>query len=305
MIRTYAGENDAVRLVAVKKAVAVFVAKYTDMELERLDGDEASFDRITESVQSLPFLAERKMVVLKNPSLNKDFTEKFDIFLNAVTDSTDVLIVERKLDKRTSFYKQLQKKTEFTDFKILDVNGLIRYASEYAKDQGGVLSLGDARYLIDRVGLNQQTVQNEIDKLVLYSPRVTRQSIELLTDQLPQSRIFDLLDAAFSGDMKRLLEIYRDQRAQSVEPQMIISMIIWQLYNFAIVKAAKGKTTQEIAKSAKLNPFVVEKTQAAARNMTLVRLRQLITELRVLDVRSKTTGIILDDALQYFLLHIT
>ena len=304
MVRAYTGENDALRVAAVRNVVADFVAQYTDLGLERLDGEESLYDRIVEAVQSIPFLVDRKLVVVTNASLNKEFTERFDEFLDSVSEGTDVLLVEGKLDKRTTFYKSLQKKTEFTDFKILDANGLVRFAGEYAQQQGGEISTGDARYLIERVGLNQQTVQNEIDKLVLYEPKITKETIDLLTEKLPQSRVFDLLDAAFSGNIARTLELYRDQRAQGVEPQLIVGMLVWQLYIFALVKTAHGRTVTEIAKQAKLNPFVVEKSQNIVRKMSLQRLRGLISELRELDVRSKTEGVVLDDALQHFLLSI-
>ena len=304
MITTYAGENDAVRVAAVRKHVADFVAQYTDMGLERLDGEEVSYDRILEAAQSIPFLVERKLVVLKSASLNKEFTERFDEFLDSVSESTDVLLEEGKLDKRTSFYKQLQKKTEFTDFKILDANGLVRFAGEYTRQQGGVISTGDARYLIERVGLNQQTVQNEIDKLVLYEPKITKETIDLLTEKLPQSRVFDLLDAAFSGNIARTLELYRDQRAQGVEPQLIVGMLVWQLYIFAVVKSARDRSIEEIAKQTKINPFVVSKSLGVVKKMSFLRLRELISALRELDVRSKTEGVVLDDALQHFLLSI-
>ena len=304
MITTYAGENDAVRVAAVRKHVADFVAQYTDMGLERLDGEEVSYDRILEAAQSIPFLVERKLVVLKSASLNKEFTERFDEFFDSVSESTDVLLEEGKLDKRTSFYKQLQKKTEFTDFKILDANGLVRFAGEYTRQQGGVISTGDARYLIERVGLNQQTVQNEIDKLVLYEPKITKETIDLLTEKLPQSRVFDLLDAAFSGNIARTLELYRDQRAQGVEPQLIVGMLVWQLYIFAVVKSARDRSIEEIAKQTKINPFVVSKSLGVVKKMSFLRLRELISALRELDVRSKTEGVVLDDALQHFLLSI-
>ena len=300
----YTGENDAERIKATRKVVDEFVSQYTDMGLERVNGDDVSYDRILEAAQSMPFLAERKLVVLKNPSLNKIFTEKFDEFLSAISDSTDILITEGKLDKRTSFYKQLQKKTEFRDFKILDANGLARFVVKYAQERGGILDSSSARYLLERVGLNQQTVQNEIDKLVLFDPKITRQTIDALTDRLPQSRIFDLLDAAFSGDPSRTLELYADQKSQGVEPQQIVSMLVWQLHIFAVVKSARNISNADIAKIAKLNPFVIEKTQTVVRHISLLRLRELISGLREIDVRSKTEPIILDDALQLYLLSI-
>lgn len=312
VITTLCGENDSERLRAGREFVADFEHDHGDMAVEQLSGEDVTYERILEAASSIPFLCDRKLVVVRGASLNKDFTEKFEAFLSSISESTDVLIVEAKLDKRTSYYKQLQKLTEFREFKELDANGLAQWAVAYAKEQSGTLSLADARYLIQRVGdtahvekrtgADQLLVQNEIDKLLLYAPNLTRQTIDLLTEESPTSRIFDLLDAAFAGNTVRMQQLYADQRAQGVEPQQIMAMLVWQLYIFAVVKAGQGKTASDIARNARIRPFVAEKAQAAMRHISLSKLRKMIRDLRELDVRSKTESIIVDEALQYYLL---
>jgi DNA polymerase-3 subunit delta len=304
MITTLCGENDAMRLREQTRIVTTFEAEYTDMGLERLDAEETGYDRLVEAVQSLPFLVSRKLVVIRSGSLNTEFTEKFEQFLGAITDSTDVLLVEGKLDKRTAYYKQLKKLTDFHEFAVLDASGLTRFAADYAKEWGGTLSTADARFLVERIGTDQMTLTHELDKLLTYNPHITRDSIVLLTEAVPQSKIFDLLDAAFAGEVKRTQTLYADQRAQGVEPQQIVAMLVWQLYVLAVTKAGQQRSVAEIASAAKLNPYVVEKTARLGRRLPPQKLRQMITDLRVLDVRSKSESIILDDALQQYLLAI-
>ncbi len=304
MITTLCGENDAERLREQARIVDAFVAEHTDMGLERIDGDTAAYDRMLEAVQSLPFLVSRKLVVLHGPSLNKDFIERFEDFSAAAIEQTDVLIIEGKLDKRTAYYKQLKKLTDFHEFAVLDAPGLAAFAVRYAKEQGGSLQPADARYLVERTGTNQLSLQHELDKLFTYEPKIVRAAIDLLTDEVPQSKIFDLLDAAFAGDTRRLLALYADQRAQEVEPQQIVAMLVWQLYIFVVIKAGQGKSAAELAKAARLNPYVVEKSQRVLRNLPMARLRQMVTDLRTLDVRSKSEGIVLDEALQHYLLNL-
>jgi DNA polymerase-3 subunit delta len=302
MITTLTGENDVLRLDALKRAVDAFVAAHGDMALERLDGEEVSYERIHAAVQSLPFLAPRKLVVLRAPSANKEFIEKFEQFTEDIAETNDVLIVEPKLDKRTAYYKQLKRDTQFQEYAVLDGNGLTRYLMDYAKGQGGTLSSNDARLLIDRVGLNQLTLQHEVDKLLAYSPAISRQTIEQLTERTPQSSIFELLEAAFAGHAGRAMQLYDEQRGLRVEPQQIIAMIVWQLHVLAVVKAAGPRSTDEIARAAKISPFTIRKTQTLARRITLARLKQLITQLRSFDVRLKSESISADEVTRYYLL---
>jgi DNA polymerase III delta subunit len=304
MITTLTGENDVLRMAALHEYVDPFVAEHGDMALERIDGEEASYERMLESVQSLPFLASRKLVVLRAPSANKEFTERFEAFTESVAETNDVLIVEPKLDKRTAYHKLLKRDTRFQEFPLLDGNGLVRYLSDYARTQGGSLSSTDARLLMDRVGQNQLILQHEVDKLLSYNPAVTRQAIELLTERTPQSSIFELLDAAFAGDAKRAMQLYEEQRGLRVEPQQIIAMIIWQLHVLAVVKTAGARTTDEIAKQSKISPFTVRKSQGLARRKTLAQVKQLVSSLRQFDVRLKSEGLSADEVTRYYLLQL-
>jgi DNA polymerase-3 subunit delta len=301
---TLTGENDVLRAAELKRTVDGFVAEHGDMALERLDGEEASFERMHEAVQSLPFLAPRKLVVLRSPSANKEFTERFEQFLSDVAEANDVIIVEPKLDKRLGYYKLLKKLTDFKEFPVLDSNGLVRFAVDYTKQQGGSLSSSDARKLIDRVGLNQLVIQHELDKLLAYNSAIDHKTIELLTERSPQSSIFELLDAAFAGNTKRAMALYDEQRALKVEPQQIIAMLIWQLYILALVKTAGERTNDQIAKEAGISPYVVAKSQQLVRKLPLARLKELVKMLCQFDIRLKSEAVIPDEVVQFYLLQL-
>lgn len=302
MIVTLTGSNDFARTAELKRLVTDFVREHTDMGLERLDGEEHDTARMRESVSALPFLTARKMVVLREPGKQKAFAEHIADVLKDVAESTDLIIVEPKLDKRLSYYKTLKKETDFRELNELDAAGLVRWAVEYAKAGDGLLTSGDARLLVDRIGPNQQMLRQELDKLLAYDLHITRQTIELLTEATPQSTVFELLDAAFAGRTKRAFELYREQRALRVEPQAIIAMLAWQLHVLAVIKTAGARSVDEIARNAKLNPFVVRKSQALARSLSLSNLKKKIAELLQLDVDLKTKSIDADEALQLYLL---
>jgi DNA polymerase III delta subunit len=136
----------------------------------------------------------------------------------------------------------------------------------------------------------------------LYDPKITRQTIDLLTEPTPQSTIFQLLEAAFAGNSRRAMQLYAEQRALKVEPSQIVAMLAWQLHVLAIIKTAGERGVDTIANEAKLNPFVVRKSQSIARNLSLARLKKLVSELLKIDVASKRTSIDPDEALQHYLL---
>ncbi|CAN5611733.1 DNA polymerase III subunit delta [soil metagenome] len=304
MVITLTGKNTFLLRAELDMLVSDFVAEYTDMGLERLDGEEIEYDRIREAVESLPFLASKKMVVLRSPSAQKKFIEEIDSLLEGVPETTDLIIVEPKLDKRLSYYKTLKKGTEYREFNELDEIKLVNWLVESARSEGGNISRSDASFLVRRLGTNQQLLRSELTKLLLYAPKITKQTIELLTETTPQSSIFDLLDAALAGKTAHALNIYEDQRKQKVEPLAIMGLLGWQLHVLAVIKTAGERTPDEIASEAKLSPYVVRKSSGLARSMTLAELKELIAEAHQLDIRLKSESIDADEAMRLLIIRL-
>lgn len=302
MIITLTGQNNFALHQALKRQTEDFIKQNGDLALERLDCQEADFNRIQEAMTGLPFLASKKLVVLRQPSTNKQFIERAEQVLHDLPETNDIVLVEPKLDKRTAYYKFLKKSTDFQEFPELDHNGLAKWLAEAAKDRGGAIGPADARYLVERAGTDQQMLSNELDKLLLYSSTIDRRTIDLLTDPMPQSTIFELLEAAFAGNRKKTLKLYSEQRSLKVEPAQIIAMLTWQLHVLAIIKASTEQSPDQIAREAKLNPFVVRKSQAIARQLSMPELKKLIANLLKIDVAMKRTAIDADEALQHYLL---
>jgi DNA polymerase III delta subunit len=105
MIVVLTGENSLLLQRELNTLTNAFMIKYGDMALERVDGESAVFERMQESIQSAPFLAVRKMVVFRTPGANKQFVARCEQLLKEIPDSTDVILIEPKLDKRGSYYK--------------------------------------------------------------------------------------------------------------------------------------------------------------------------------------------------------
>ena len=300
---TLTGSNSFGLQRELTKRVNAFLAEHGDMALERLDGEEVSYDRMREAIESLPFLASKKLVVLRSPSSNKEFIEKAAALLDNLADTTDVIIVEPKLDKRTAYAKYLQKKTEYTEYKELDVPALSRWLGDEAAAAGGNIKAVDATYLVNRLGPNQQLLATELQKLLSTGKPIDRKLIDSLTEPVPQSSTFDLLEAAFAGDFQKTLALYEDQRKQNVEPQAIVGLLAWQLHVLAVCAwAGDDHSAQDVAKDAKLHPFVVQKSLSLARRIGKARLRAHIERLTQLGEDLKTSAILADDAVQAYLL---
>jgi DNA polymerase-3 subunit delta len=304
MIITLTGQNTFAMRQKLKELVSEFLQKHGELAVEKFDAEEAEADSIIEAMQALPFLSAGKMVVVRSGGANKGFAERIEQTINSIPDTTDVIFYEPQLDKRTGYFKVLNKQTNYEEFKDLDRHALARWLADEAKNQNAKLSPADATYMVERLGDNQQLLYNELTKLATYDSNISRANIELLTEPTPQSKVFDLLDAAFGGQKQRALRLYDDQRAQKVEPQIILGMIGWQLRLLALIKLGAGKSTAEIAKDAGMKPYPVEKASRLAAKLRSEDLRRLADEALEIDIKGKTTSIDLDEALKTYIVTI-
>ncbi len=79
-------------------------------------------------------------------------------------------------------------------------------------------------------------------------------------------------------------------------------MLTWQLHVLAIIKTAGDRPTDQIAREARINPYVLGKSQSIAHNITLPQLKKLISDLLEIDIKTKSIAIDADEALQHYLL---
>jgi len=302
MITTLAGNNLFALRRRLDELMAEFVKKYGDLALEKFDGEEHEAKAIIEGLQSLPFLAHRKLVVVRSGGLNNEFAEAVEQIISSIGESTDVVFYEPQIDKRTAYFKVLKSQTQFKEFNELNLQSLAKWLVEEAKNQGGQLGLADANYLVERVGTNQGLLANELDKLLVYKPEITRPSIDLLTEPTPQSKVFDLLDAAFGGRKEQALRLYEDQRAQKVEPQFILAMVAWQLQQIAVAKMAGNRLLTEVSKDSGMKDYPLRKAKNLADKLSDKKLKEMVSEALDIDWRGKTTSLDLDEALKNYII---
>lgn len=302
VITTLAGNNFYLIKRRLDELVDKFTAEFGELSVQKIDAEEVEAPAILEAIQSLPFLASRKLVVLRNLSANKPAAEQIEQIIDSAGDGTDIIFHEPSPDKRTVFYKVLKSRTELQEYNEPDVQGLAKWLAEEAQKQGGEISPADANYLVERVGPSQESLANELDKLLTYQPAITRANIDSLTVRNPQSKVFDLLDATFSGNKKKALELYDEQRAQKVEPQTIIAMLAWQLDLIALAIYGKGKDANQIAKDAGVSPYPVIKAQRLAAKLDETKLKRMVRQALAIDELGKTTPLDLDEALKTYII---
>ncbi len=301
---TLSGENSFAIKNALKEQVNSMVKNHSELAVEQIDCAEVELDRLGPAFNNLNLLSTEKLLILRQPSQNPAIAAALPDLIDNKPDTTQVLIVEPNIDKRSSLYKYLKYSTDFKQMNDLDKSGLVDWLIDFSVSHQAKISRLDAEYLVSRVGQNQERLANEIEKLAAFSPVIDRSTINQLTEVSLSSSIFELIEAAFSGNKSQALKLYEEQRQMQVEPNQIIAMIAWQLHIFLLIKVAPAKRPDDLAREAAIKPYVINKSWATAKRLAYPKLYGMVDQLLQIDILSKTKSINLDDHLCHFILSI-
>src|SRR3569833_656997 len=288
MLITLTGNNHYLLKQRLDELKKTFLADNDPLSLREIDAESAELQIILEAVGSTSLFAQASMVVMRDLSLNKAASEHIEQIISSTADTTTLILLEPKVDKRSAYFKVLKRLSQLEEYPETDSAQLTTWLITEAKKQGAKLSFSDAKTLVERAGCDQSLLANELAKLITYNSEISSRNIELLVAKTPQSKIFDLLDAAFGTNKKRALELYSQQRAQKIEPQEILAMIAWQLKLVSLAKLAGNMSASQIATDAGVSVYPINKAQNLANSIALDKLKKMVSEAYRIDKLIKT-----------------
>lgn len=265
-----------------------------DINISVMD-DKHDFVRIKNEAEALPFLSDKRLLVIKNVMKSKDktLTDSLTKWLTNVPESTDIIFTEDEApDQRTSFYKTIVKNGKieiFAEFKSVEA---INWIKKAVTNKGGTIDADAATTLQLYCGSDLARLETEISKLSAYNQHITKANVEKLVDAGFFNTIFELTDALSEKRAKRALDILTKTLDSGENEVYLISMLARQVRNLLIMKDLSDHrlSEAEIVNKTHLHPYVVKKTLSQSRNFTKNQLLVLHGKLIKLDWETKSTS---------------
>lgn len=280
-----------------------FVEKHGELNLTVLDGLTGSQEEIWNAVNTLPFLGEKRLVIVQNlpasttTRSSEDLQRKEEYLaekLEQVPNETVLVFVSPAPDGRRKFAKTLAKVATVETFPKLKGAQLSDWVrKEFAKKNTKVSSLVASR-LAEMVGADLWQMSQEIDKLVKFADgeEIELTDLEILVRGQLQDNIFKLTDAMGNRNAQKMLEVFQNLVSGGESPQQILYMLVRQLRLLAMARSLvdEGKTEQALS-VLKVQPFTVRPLLAQARRFEWGELQKMYAELLNIDTKLKTSGI--------------
>jgi len=294
-------------------------AAAASINLARLDGRTASLEEIHLATAAMPFLSDRRMVVLYHPLhrlTHPTQQEKFRALLDNLPPTTRLVLVEyRTLSEVRGKNAKKHWLLEWAEaagprafvraFTLQKGMAMARWIQAQARQCGGQIAPDAADLLAELVGEDSRLAYTELQKLLAYvnfSGTVEREDVEMLTSLSGQSDIFGMVDALGSLDgrsaLKKLHRLLEEQDALS-----IFGMVVRQFRLLLLARETLdgGGGKDEVARQARVHSYVAEKICAQARHFSLPALEAVYRRLLDLDEGMKTGQVEGEVALDTFI----
>lgn len=257
-------------------------------ESERYDGETLDHSKIADLFGGQTLFSEERQIIIRDLSKNSTLWSQMDTLVDRIADTTHVILVEEKLDKRTATYKMFKSAGVLREFPVWgEKDGVAaqQWLIARAASAGVTLASSDARLIVERVGVDQWQLASAFEKLSVLDS-ISAVSIREHIELNPKENVFQLFELALSGRKDELRDVLRTL-SLTEDAYMVFALLSSQAVQLAVLSIAKD---EPVAKDFGIHPYVATKLAAAARRQGRANVVRIIDVFAKADIRMKTTS---------------
>lgn len=260
MIYALVGEEPFLIRRGLEKLLAERVAPGTrDFNFNSLEGSETEAEKVIEILSTLPVLAPRRLVLIRNADqIKKEEGEKIAGFLPKVHETADLVFTAGKPDRRLLFWQKVLQIAKVQEFRPLYEREVPDWIIREASAAGYRISPETARWLATSVGTDLGEIDSALQKLYLFkggAGEISLPDVEATVSSISWNSVFDLADAVGKRDLPRALILFRAMTAAKEQPVALLGQLAWHFRTLEKVKEGEAGG---------ISPFVLRKYQAQA-----------------------------------------
>ena len=295
-----------------------------------LEGAQATVDAIRLAALAMPFLTERRLVIVNNAladldNKQSDAQQKFLALLDSLPQTTALVLVvdDKQIFRRGESYweklsgkhwlmtwaKKAGARAWVEDCALPTPREMPGWIQRKARELGGEFQVDAGVRLAEYVGNNTQRAVQEITKLLTYARYdrlVTAEDVVLLTAQDQEGNIFELVDALGERDGYKALE--QLQILLETSDALELSGMITRQFRLLLLSREildeRGSEAQ-VREELNLHPFVAKKITGQARRFSIEQLEGIYRRLLKIDLDIKTGGMPGDVAFEVLIAELT
>ncbi len=202
--------------------------EFRDMNLMVTFGWETDLGSVVEFLQTLPFLGDRRLLVLREVQKLPDYKELVS-YLKDPNPASMLLMTSSELKKSDAGYRALSAHCDASELKRPYGRALTGWVRGRFKEQSKDIDSTLCELLVQISGENLGLLATEINKIVLSSGESNSISREDLDVSVPGGVevIFNFLDALGDGDSAKALTSLKSLFENDSKAEYIVHMMAW------------------------------------------------------------------------------
>lgn len=259
-----------------------------DFNITSLDGDSLTLSALTDAVESLPVMGDKKLVLIRDLNLSRPPAEVKDSLAELFSHLPEYLCMvlyfdalEYKPDKRLNIWKAVLKAGQEVEFRKAPQSELTPWIKRRFAAAGKQIDRAECEYLTFVCGSLMTNLASEIEKIAAGAPgqTITRQDIDNLASRALEAQIYQLTDCVSKDRVEDAVFVLRDLLALKFEPVMLAGAIakqVQKLYAAKLLQQA-GKREAELMELFHMrSSYPAKLLMQAARNRSLPWLRRAL-----------------------------
>lgn len=262
-----------------------------------LYGRDVTIEDIVDNAKRFPMMAERQVLIVKEAQDLSRTIDKLESYSENPQPSTVLVICYKykKLDKRKTLYKAIQKKGLVYESKKLYENQVADWIRRVLSGKSYKIDAKAASMLVEFLGTDLSKINNELVKLMVVLPVDSTISPKDIEENIGISKDYNNFELRKAVGERNTLKVnriinYFAQNQKANPLVMTISLLNSFFTQLLVYHSLKDKSKNSVAKSLKVNPYFVSDYTTAAKNYPMRKVSQVIALLRDADVKSKGVG---------------
>jgi DNA polymerase-3 subunit delta len=267
-----------------------------DFNMETFDGDSAGADEIINAANTMPFMSERRLVIVRG--VDKMAAAEQGLLADYAKDPapfTALVLVATKVNRGSRLYKAVDALKGAAEYAAPKRGEYPAEVTRLFAEHGKQAASDAARALVDAVGRDLRRLDTEVDKLVAYvgdRDRVTAADVAAVVTAGAVT-VFEFTDAIGSRDTGVAVAKLRRLLAAGESVHGLLAMAVRHVRSLLGARALMDRRvrTDEMAPLLGMAPWLVRNTVSQAANFEPAELSRALRDAATAEAQLKSGAV--------------
>jgi DNA polymerase-3 subunit delta len=266
-----------------------------DFNFDVFDGESARVDEILAAANTLPFMSERRLVVVRDADrMPSAALNAFADYASNPSEQTVLVLVAKRIAKNTRLYKAIEKTGQAFEWAKPKRGEYPVEVTKMFAARGRKVSPDAAEVLVRAVGRDLRRLESEVEKIVAYCgdrTSLSAEDLEMVMAFVAPASVFDLTDALGARDCAIALRLVAVLAGQGESVHGLHAMAVRHVRSLLAARALldRGMPTSALMRELAMPDWQARKVAQQAQRFATPELVGALAGLAAAEFEMKTS----------------